>query len=284
MTGFCFSPAAAFGVLVMVASGAAFAQTGAHHVDDAVLAAQREALRAATEGAGYGPQSPRDIDQPHGQNSRIFAEAPERGAMNLCNIHIHENAEHRGGEFTTYAGNGDGEGTGTGYLYDGTLTEAELAPIEADHHDLQPGDTIEVHYVYSTAQVGPGATLGACMNEASVNPQLRVEAQVLVLVNDPEAADFRQLVEVAKVGDLYQAINIPEDTGTPVEYAGSTTGPAYNEVGSPLKVTWSVRPEVKKVDTASVRDWLSDNDFDEDHAHGVRNLIDDPDLLSRIGS
>jgi hypothetical protein len=30
--------------------------------------------------------------------------------MNLCNIHFHKNAEHKGGEFTQYAGNGDGDG------------------------------------------------------------------------------------------------------------------------------------------------------------------------------
>ncbi|MDO5706291.1 MAG: delta-class carbonic anhydrase, partial [Paracoccus sp. (in: a-proteobacteria)] len=241
--------------------------------------------RAATEGAGYGPQSPRDIDQSEGENNRIFTAAPDREVMNLCNIHIHESAEHKGGEFTTYAGNGDGKGYGTGYVYDGTLTEAELAPIEGDNlrTDLEPGDTIEVHYVYSTAHVGPGVSLGACLNDAAANPQLRAEAQVLVLVNDPEAEDFGKLMEVVQVDDLYQAVNIPTDTGEPVEYAGSTTGPAYNEAGSPLKVTWAVRPQVKKVDAASVLIWLSDNAFDEDHAHGVRNLVDDPELLSEIG-
>ncbi len=47
--------------------------------------------------------------------------------MNLCNIHLHKNAEHKGGEFTTYAGNGDGHGYLTGYKYSGHLSEAELA-------------------------------------------------------------------------------------------------------------------------------------------------------------
>ena len=46
--------------------------------------------------------------------------------MNLCNIHIHDGAEHRGGDFKTYAGDGDGSGFNSGYLYSGKLSEAEL--------------------------------------------------------------------------------------------------------------------------------------------------------------
>ncbi|HIE40383.1 MAG TPA: hypothetical protein EYP76_03025, partial [Thiomicrorhabdus sp.] len=30
---------------------------------------------------------------------------------------------------------------------------------------------------------------------------------------------------------------IPSDAGVPVQYEGSTTGPSYNEVGSPLQVS-----------------------------------------------
>jgi len=262
----------------------------AHHdgpVADGVIEAQRAALAASTAGAGFGPQAPRDIDVGDGNNTRAFQPAPAYTAMNLCNIHFHEGAEHKGGEFTTYAGNGNGGGYGSGYLYDGELTEAELAPIDhpigtSDHGDLEPGDTIEIHYVHSSAQVEPGPTLGSCLSESIMNPQLRVEAQIYVLVNDAAAADFIELTAVDQVDGLYQAVNIPTDTGTPVEYAGSTTGPSYNEAGSPLQVSWSVRPGVKKVNIASVGTWLEGNVFDEDHAHGVRNLVVNPDLLSAI--
>jgi len=96
------------------------------------------------------------------------------------------------------------------------------------------------------------------------------------------AADFVSLTEVGMVNGLHQAVNIPTDTGTPITYNGSTTGPSYNEKGSPLQVSWSVRPEVKKVSITSVEAWLSDNIFDEDHAHGVRNLVTNPDLISNI--
>ncbi len=254
-------------------------------VGDDVIAAQRAALAASTDGAGFGPQSPRDISAVEGTNTRVFEAAPAYTEMNLCNIHFHENAEHKGGEFTTYAGNGDGEGYGTGFKYDGELTEAELAPYgetvgAGEHGDLVPGDTIELHYVHTTAQITPGATLGSCLSDSIMNPQLRVEAQVFVLVNDDSAADFVELMKHEVVDGFHQAGNIPTDMGEPVQYAGSTTGPSYNEKGSPLQVTWSVRPKVMKVSISSVDAWLKDNAFDEDHAHGVRNLVINPDLLS----
>lgn len=254
---------------------------------DSAIAEQRAALASSADGVGFGPQSPRDISVTTGSNPRVFGAAPAFTQMNLCNIHFHENAEHRGGEFTTYAGNGDGHGYKTGYKYDGELTAAERAPLDhkvgvSEHGDLEPGDTIEVHFVYSTAQVEPGATLGACLNDAIGNPQLRVEAEVMVLVNDEQALDFTKLAQVEKVNGYYQAPNLLETLGEPVTYAGSTTGPGYNEKASPFEVTWNVRPKVAHVSIQSVEAWLKDNPFEEDHAHGVRNLVVNPDLLSPI--
>ena len=255
-------------------------------VSDAVIAQQRANLAANTKGQGFGPQSPRDIDSIRGKNRLFFSDAPSAEKMNLCNIHFHKNAEHAGGEFTTYAGNGDGHGFQTGYVYDGELSESELSPkvevCPSEHGGLFPGDTIEVHYVHTTSKIVPGPTLGACLSDSIKNPQLRVEAQVYVLVNDDKAADFAELAEVGKRKGFYQAPGIPENTGKPVVYAGSTTGPSYNEAGSPFQVTWSVRPEVVKVDINSVGTWCEGNQFDEDHAHGVRNLVQNPNLLSKI--
>ena len=261
---------------------------GGESVADDVIAAQRAKLAESTDGKGFGPQSPRDLSSVAGNNSRAFSAAPSYKEMNLCNIHFHENAEHKGGEFTKYAGNGDGKGYGTGFVYSGELTEAELAPYSSrvgssEHGDLAPGDTIELHYVHTTAQVTPGPTLGACLSDSIKNPQLRVETQVYVIVNDDSALDFVELTKHEVVNGVHQAINFPDNTGTPIQYDGSTTGPSYNEVGSPLQVSWSVRPKVAKVSISSVEAWLKDNVFDEDHAHGVRNLVTNPDLLSKIG-
>jgi len=256
-------------------------------VADQMVVDQRAALAASTTDKGFGPQSPRDIDSMVGTNDRAFNEAPSYREMNLCNIHFHKNAEHKGGEFTTYAGNGDGKGFQSGYQYNGPLTKNESAPMEAevcpsDNGGLNAGDTIEVHYVHSSAKINPGPTLGACLSESIMNPQLRVETQVYVLVNDGSALDFTKVAAHGMRNGLHQALNMPTDTGVPVQYAGSTTGPGYNEKGSPLQVSWSVRPRVAKVNVASVGEWCKSNAFDEDQAHGVRNLVQNPDLLSQI--
>jgi hypothetical protein len=256
-------------------------------VDDEIISTQRSNLALNTKNKGFGPQSPRDINAVAGNNTLVFNEAPAYKEMNLCNIHFHKNAEHAGGQFTKYAGNGDGHGFQSGYLYSGTLTTQEnqaatQAVCPSNHGSLQSGDTIEVHYVHSTAHIQPGPTLGACLSESVKNPQLRVETQVYVLVNDNNALNFGKLTSVAKQSNYYQAPNLPNNTGSPVVYSGSTTGPSYNEAGSPFQVTWSVRPEVAKVNIASVAKWCEGNEFKEDHAHGVRNLVTNPDLLSPI--
>jgi hypothetical protein len=267
------------------------AAAAGHHgpVADKVIADQRKALAKNTKGKGFGPQSPRDIDSLDGNNPRIFSAAPAYTQMNLCNIHFHKNAEHKAKDFSIYAGNGNGHGYQSGYKYDASLlSKAELAPTrhkicDSAHSTLRPGDTIEVHYVHTTAQVKPGPTLGSCLSEAIKNPQLRVETQVFVLVNDKHALDFTKLTKYGKnKAGLYQATAIPDNTGAPVQYAGSTTGPGYNEKGSPFQVTWSVRPHVAKVNIETVGKWCKKNDFNEDHGHGVRNLVINKDLLSQI--
>ena len=122
------------------------------------------------------------------------------------------------------------------------------------------------------------------LDDAIKNPQLRVETQVYTPVNDKKALDFAKLTKHGKKSGLHQALNIPSNTGAPVQYAGSTTGPGYNEQGSPFQVSWSVRPKVAKVNIKSVGKWCQGNTFNEDHAHGVRNLVTNPKLLSKIGS
>uniref|UniRef100_UPI00387F9C83 delta-class carbonic anhydrase n=1 Tax=Pseudoalteromonas mariniglutinosa TaxID=206042 RepID=UPI00387F9C83 len=263
------------------------AAVNAKSVTDEVIAKQRAALEKNTHGKGFGPQSPRDIEQFQGTNLRRFAMAPDPSELNLCNIHFHKNAEHKGGEYTTYAGNGDGQGYNTGYVYNGQLSAQQLTPVTnkvcaAKGDSLQVGDTLEVHFVYSSAQVKPGPTLGACLADTTMNPALRVEGQVIVLANDDEAIDFDDLADVERINGYYQAPNVPTNMGESIEYLGSTTGPSYNQEGSPLQVSWSIRPKVAVVDINSVGEWCDDNEFNEDHAHAVRNLVQNPKLLSPI--
>lgn len=240
---------------------------------------------------GFGPQTPRDIDSLQGENKRVFTMAPSAKEMNLCNIHFHKNAEHKAKAFSVYAGDGDGHGYESGYQCNISkqLSKAELAattkPVcKSEHGELKPGDTIEVHWVHSSCDVKPGKGLDSCLSEACANPDLRVETQVFTLVNDPNALDFNTLDYAGNmVNGFHQAKALPSNTGKPVEFLGSTTGPKYTEQAcSPLQVTWSVRPQCAKVDINTVGKWCEGNVFEEDHAHGVRTLVTNPKLLSRI--
>lgn len=228
----------------------------------------------------FGPQTPLDIDQISGENPVKFSLAQPASKMNLCNLHFHEGAEHKAKDFSIYKGEGD-HGYGGGYQcgISKKLSESEMMPTKetickGEHGELKPGDTIEVHWVHTSCDVEPGPTLGSCLSESCGNPELRVETQVFTLVNDPDALDFN---------DLKLASDLPKNTGTPVEFLGSTTGPKYTEaVCSPYQVTWSVRPQCAKLDINSVGQWCKGNMFEEDHAHGVRKLVTNPKLLSDI--
>lgn len=235
---------------------------------------------------GYGPQTPRDIDSAAGANDRLFSLAPAYTKMNLCNIHMHVNAEHKGSDFPVYAGAGtDGIGGGYQCLISQSLSKAELAEPKVNHcGNVKPGDTIEVHWVHSSCDVSPGKGLGSCLSESCANPDLRVETQVFTLVNDPDALDFADFSYAGNVvAGLHQVRSLPTNTGDPVEYLGSTTGPAYTEQKcSPLQVSWSVRPMCAKLDINSLSDWCADNVFEEGAAQGGRELVTDPRLLSPI--
>lgn len=247
---------------------------------------------AADQGAsgeacvGYGPQTPRDIDNPAGENKRIFSMAPSYEEMNLCNIHFHVHAEHKAKDYSIYAGEGD-HGHGGGYRCNDSksLTKKELkAPAKNYCKGVKPGDTIEVHWVYSSCDVKPGKGLGSCLSDSCANPNLRVEAQVFTVVNDSSAVNFKDLAyDGHMVNGLHQAKALPTNTGKPVEFLGSTTGPKYTEQKcSPMQVSWSVRPQCTKVDINSLSEWCEGNVFEEDHAHGVRKLVTNPQLLSEI--
>jgi len=234
---------------------------------------------------GYGPQTPRDISSREGTNPRVLTAAPPAQQLNLCNLHFHSNAEHKAPGFSISAGGGEHGGFKCNET--AALTPAELVDPANGHgacHGLKPGDTIEVHWVYSSCDVKPGKGLGACLSEQCANPQLRVEAQTFLVVNDPNAADFSKFGYNGNVVNaFYQPQSLPSTTGEPVVFQGSTTGPKFTEATcSPLQVTWSVRPMCAKVSAASLNAWCENNVFEEDHAHGVRQLVTAPELLAKI--
>lgn len=235
---------------------------------------------------GYAGQTPRDIDSKAGSNRVKFDLASPASEMNLCNIHFHSGAEHKAAAFSIYAGDGeDGYGSGYQCAISKSLSAAEMqAPDGEICKGLAPGDTIEVHWVHSSCDVAPGPGLGSCLSDACANPDLRVETQVFTLVNDRTALDFNDLSYVGtRIAGFHQAKAIPSNTGIPVEFMGSTTGPSYSEQNcSALQVTWSVRPQCAKLDINTIGKWCESNVFEESKAHGVRALVTDPRLLSPI--
>jgi len=230
-----------------------------------------------------GPQTPRDISSKTGINPITFDMAPAASEMNLCNIHTHTNAEHKGPGFSVFVDASDNGG----YACNGTddLTEAELAAAPGAYQGVVPGQTIEVHWVHTSCDATPGEGLGACVPEGCTDPLLRVEAQTFLVVNDSNALDFTKMAYGGNVVDgKHQAKMIPADTGTPVTFLGSTTGPSYTQAQcSPAQVTWNVRPDCAKLDINSLHKWAEDgNVFNETKSHGVRQLVTAPELLSTI--
>ncbi len=235
----------------------------------------------------FGPQTPRDISSVTGINMADFTMAPAAAELNLCNIHTHTNAEHKGPGFSVFVNDSDNGGYACNDA--GSLNAEQLSDPyqgEVKFKGVKPGDTIEVHWVHTSCDIEPGEGLGSCLTETCTDPLLRVETQVFLVVNDPDNAyDFTELAYGGtKRGGKHQAKAIPSETGTPVVFRGSTTGPSYTQsTCSPMKVTWSVRPQCARVDISSLHSWAAQgNVFNETKSHGVRQLVTAPELLSPI--
>jgi len=110
-------------IVLSAISASVLAEEMSGAASEATIAAQNAILSNSTNGKGYGPQSPRDLNSKIGSNKRLFNSAPAYQNLNLCNIHMHKNAEHSGGEFTQFAG------YGSGYKYVGKLSASESQPL-----------------------------------------------------------------------------------------------------------------------------------------------------------
>jgi len=221
-----------------------------------------------------GPQSPRDINLVDGQNSVQFNPAPAYEKMNLCNVHFHRNAEHKAPDYSVFVRDGDNSGWACEKPSSKRLAKGSHVTYEGCE-GIAPGDTIEVHWVYTTCDTETkgakplGDGLSACMTELCANPQLRVEAQVFLLSKD---------------GTLKFNDQEPVTTHTNiVRYEGSTTGTSYsNSHCSPYQVNWNVRTSCDTLDIDDFAKWCSSNKYNDNHAHGVRALVTSEDLLSPI--
>lgn len=233
---------------------------------------KHEAPKEENKCIGAGPQAPRDIDKMAGNNSVIFEMAPAMAEMDLCNIHFHRNAEHKSAAYSTFVEDDSNSGWACKEPAPGRLSmeHAEYKGCEG----IAPGDTIEVHWVYTTCDIETdgvtpmGSGLSACLTTICSNPQLRVAAQVFVLQEN---------------GELKFSESPVMQSGPTVEYAGSTTGTSYsNNHCSPFQVTWDVNKTCGTLDIDDFSKWCSDNKYKDKHAHGVRELVTSEALLSKI--
>ena len=125
--------------------------------------------------AGVGPQAPRDLTKiVAGTNPVTFAKAPSADKMHLCNVHFHQFAEHKGAEYTAEAGKGDNKGFSCNKAKPKANAHGTACAPKGTGHGpaLAVGDTIEVHWVFTSCDVKPGPGLGGCAS--CPNPQLRV--------------------------------------------------------------------------------------------------------------
>ncbi len=233
---------------------------------------------------GYGPQSPRDIRSKDGINKMSSSLAPKYEKMNLCNIHFHKNAEHKGKYFDIDT-NGSGFQCTSSPIAKGEKMNAENKKKVCDN-DVMVGDTIEVHWVHTTcnSDIVPNNWPAQCVNPKCKNPQLRVEAQVFRIVDHDNGLNFGNFTFVYEKNGYYQARgleNLPVEHS--VTYRGSLTGASFSEqVCSDLQVTWNVRDSCQNLDIDSLGKWCDSNVFEEKKAHSLRGLVRNPALLSPI--
>ena len=233
---------------------------------------KHETPKEKNECVAAGPQAPRDIDNPAGNNGVVFEIAPPVEEMNLCNIHFHRNAEHKSAAYSTFVEDGSNSGWACQEPAAGRLAQKHVEYNGCE--GIAAGDTIEVHWVYTTCDiVSEGVTpmgggLNACLTTVCSNPQLRVVAQVLLLQKDGE--------------QKFAESPISHDDPT-VVYTGSTTGTSYsNDHCSPFQVTWDVKKTCDSLDIDDFSKWCSTNKYKDHHAHGVRELVTSESLLSKI--
>lgn len=177
----------------------------------------------------------------------------------------------------------------TAYLTPEQLREPEREPGKRGCENVRAGDTIEVHWVFTSCEVSPGRTLKTC-TPAGQTCALRVESQIFTLVNDDKAHDFSTYAPAAKDVTRLSTMTLP--AGERVVYAGSTTNKAYNtsDKCSPARVFWGVRKQCELLNVKTLHEWCEKNEDatspfkGQTEGHDPRGLVTRQELLAPINS
>lgn len=236
-----------------------------------------------------GAQSPRNILILSGSAPAVALPATTT-PYNLCNLHFHKGAEHMSPfmptgnlplGFSIAAPGGGYQCDRTSYLSPAQLAEPARPAGKKKCENVKAGDTIEVHWVFSSCDVTPGRNLGACTKEGQTCA-LRVESQVFTLVNDANAKKFGTYSPEAKSKAPIASVTLPD--GERVVYRGSTTNPAYNtsDKCSPVNVMWGVRKQCELLDVSSLHDWCEENEKESSPFSGQKEGHDPRGLVTRL--
>lgn len=237
-----------------------------------------------------GPQSPRDVTGVDGSNPykvEGLQRTTSTEGMRICNVHFHRFAEHRSeGQYDVDKGREGWACRSAG----ASSGDGQAAPDENGGLDEQApahdGDTVEVHWAYTTC------------------PQQLIDEQIAAaLEKDPKAitglapcacpgAEIvfeARIFRISKDSGLDTLSNTPPPpTGELARYFGSTTGAVYNGTCSPIQSGWRVDRSCGELKLSALEAWLQDPRgailFNESKPHGVRELVTDPKILSRLES
>ena len=151
--------------------------------------------------------------------------APEASEMNLCNIHTHTNAEHKGpgfGVFVSAAADG-------GFACNETpnLTDAELAPASGAYQGRAAPATRSRCIGFTRPAtpprakgLAPASRRVAAIRSCAWRPRSFSPSTTRTPSTSPTMAYGGNVVE-----GRHQAKSLPSNTGDPVLFRGSTTGP-----------------------------------------------------------
>jgi len=215
-----------------------------------------------------GPQSPRDVTSGSVGDMKSNANPKEStdGLVHV-NTHFHLGAEHRStGEFDELMeNNGFACKTTTS-----SLEQKHLASYDFQYcTHVEVGQTYEFHWVYSSGGEKLGAGLGGAFATTS-SPEIVVQGQTFVVVNDDTGAYDRTLVDGSTFGGLAKDVAM---------YMGSTTGPSYNNKDScsPYSINWHVDRKCQLVSAKSMDAMCKEKKSigleDDTHPHGSRELV-----------
>jgi len=216
------------------------------------------------EPAVCGPQSPRDLAVAGGTN-RLPVPGDGTRPPRLCNVHFHRPAEHAGiAECPAVASEGGG-GAAAGVCGSG------------EHRPVRAGEEIEAHWVYTSCPEPPEPRPG--LDNCVCGSQEGPDPMVLMVLG--------RAYLVSPDGTSGAADRLAEPAGVLARYGGSTTGPSYSGGGpddprpcSPARVQWAMDRRCLALQVSALGEWCRTNPWNEDHAHGLRDVIEREDWLS----